>query len=74
VADENRSYTGSLTTPPCSEQVRWLVSTKLFYVDLSTYLAAKKVIKYNARYTQDVIGQINLLKNAGEELEGVGAL
>ena len=37
-------------------------------IDLATWLAVKKVIKFNARYSQDKLGNINLLENAAHEL------
>ncbi len=61
-------YTGSLTTPPCSEQVEWIIGTKPLYIDVDTYKKVKKVVKFNARYTQDGLGQANLLENAAAEL------
>jgi hypothetical protein len=48
--------------------VDWLISTELLYIDLLTWLSVKKVIKYNARYTQDFLGGVNLLQNAADEL------
>jgi carbonic anhydrase len=62
-------YIGSLTTPPCSEQVSWIISTKPLYIDTDTFKKVKKVVKFNARYTQDGLGQANLLENAAEELD-----
>ncbi|EXJ58324.1 hypothetical protein A1O7_05749 [Cladophialophora yegresii CBS 114405] len=61
-------YGGSLTTPPCTENVDWLISTESLYIDVPTWLSVKKVIKYNARYTQDVLGGVNLLQNAADDL------
>ncbi|KAM5341381.1 hypothetical protein ACJ41O_014412 [Fusarium nematophilum] len=56
-----RSYSGSLTTPPCSEGVKWMVSTKKVSISTGTYLKARDVLHYNARYPQNVPGEENLL-------------
>lgn len=57
-------YIGSLTTPPCSESVDWIISSKPLTVDAATFEATKKIIGYNSRYTQGDIGSANLLDNA----------
>lgn len=62
------SYNGSLTTPPCSENVPWFISTEPLWVNVQQYRAVKSVLKYNARYTQDTLGQPNLLQVAASEL------
>ncbi|KAK1702655.1 carbonic anhydrase [Colletotrichum lupini] len=57
-------YDGSLTTPPCTEGIAWNVVAEPLRVDDVTYRAAKKVMKFNSRYTQNVPGQKNLLENS----------
>lgn len=54
-------YQGSLTTPPCSEGVTWLVSEKTLPVNVATYKAFKSIIKFNARYAQNAPGEENLI-------------
>ncbi|KAH0565976.1 hypothetical protein GP486_000622 [Trichoglossum hirsutum] len=55
-------YIGSLTTPPCKEGITFLVTTQPLQLGIKTYNEAKKVIKFNSRYTQNDLGQENLLK------------
>ncbi|KAI5867479.1 carbonic anhydrase [Durotheca rogersii] len=54
-------YTGSLTTPPCSEGVAWSVSTQKIALSRTTYQAVRDVVGFNARYPQNALGQQNLL-------------
>ncbi|KAG6919150.1 hypothetical protein DXG01_008957 [Tephrocybe rancida] len=57
-------YGGSLTTPPCTEGITWLVSGVPLDVDVATFNTFKKVIKFNSRYTQNTPGQQNLISFA----------
>ncbi|KAJ7181458.1 carbonate dehydratase [Mycena crocata] len=54
-------YTGSLTTPPCSQGVTFLVLQSPLPVNVRTYKQLKAVIKFNARYSQNTLGRPNLL-------------
>jgi len=61
-------YTGSLTTPPCTAGVIWLVAQKPLPVNVKTFLGFKKIMKFNARYTQNTLGQQNLIQLAASQL------
>ncbi|KAL6901192.1 alpha carbonic anhydrase [Trichoderma evansii] len=63
------TYSGSLTTPPCTEGVAWYISTQPLQIDEVTYGRVKDVLKFNARYTQNKLGGVNLLQNAANELK-----
>ncbi|OUM64511.1 hypothetical protein PIROE2DRAFT_60595 [Piromyces sp. E2] len=45
-------YEGSLTTPPCSEGVKWIVSNKVLTINLEQLLAFQRVMPFNARPTR----------------------
>ncbi|VAW82834.1 Carbonic anhydrase, alpha class [hydrothermal vent metagenome] len=52
------SYSGSLTTPPCSEQVRWFVMKNSVRVSATQITAFKKLFKHTNRPTQAMNGRI----------------
>lgn len=57
-------YTGSLTTPPCSESVAWSVATEKLRLSKTTYQAVRDVVGFNARFPQNNLGDQNLLSLA----------
>lgn len=65
-------YGGSLTTPPCSEEVSWNVVREPIYIPVSTYRQVKNIIKFNSRYTQAAPSNQNLLDNARDILDASG--
>ncbi|KAF5380101.1 hypothetical protein D9615_006127 [Tricholomella constricta] len=67
-------YTGSLTTPPCTDGVTWLVASEPLTLNVPTFLAFKKVMRFNARYTQNTPGQENLLEMAARQLPHRGRI
>jgi hypothetical protein len=63
-------YTGSLTTPPCTEGIRWIVSRDPMLVDPNVYAEFRRVMKYNSRILQDKPGSDNILKQLSTSLRG----
>ncbi|KAK4210772.1 alpha carbonic anhydrase [Rhypophila decipiens] len=55
-----QAYSGSLTTPPCSEGVNWFVSTQTLRISAATFEKARSVIGFNSRLTQNAPGQLNV--------------
>lgn len=51
------AYTGSLTTPPCSEDVKWQVMKTPIEISYRQLAAFKKLYKMNARNTQATNGR-----------------
>ncbi|KAK4107897.1 carbonic anhydrase [Canariomyces notabilis] len=60
-ANALQTYSGSLTTPPCSEGVAWHVSTAKLSVSPATFVRAANVIGFNSRFPQNTPGQPNIL-------------
>ncbi|KAI9593943.1 alpha carbonic anhydrase [Syncephalis fuscata] len=46
------TYSGSLTTPPCSENVFWFVSAKEISISISQYHDLRSALGFSSRYTQ----------------------
>lgn len=62
-------YSGSLTTPPCAQDVAWNVVDRPVLIDVSTYRKVRHIMKFNARYSQNSPGDVNLLDNARNILD-----
>lgn len=67
-----QSYSGSLTTPPCSEGVNWFVATEPLSVTLDSYKAARSVIGHNARFAQNAPGEENVLSLSAAGMSSLG--
>lgn len=67
------SYSGSLTTPPCSEGVSWFVASEPLSVTLDTYKAARSVIGHNARFAQNAPGEENVLSLSAAGMSSLGS-
>lgn len=59
-------YVGSLTTPPCAEGLTFLVLEEPLPINVRTFNTLKSVIKFNARYSQNSLGEGNLLDIAAQ--------
>jgi len=51
------TYTGSLTTPPCTEGVQWFVFEQSISISRSQYNTFANLYKMNSRPTQDLHGR-----------------
>jgi carbonic anhydrase len=61
---DNWAYVGSLTQPPCTEGIAWVISTQTFPITVKQVNALTKVLGFNARYTQNKLGDGNLIQIA----------
>jgi hypothetical protein len=55
-------YTGSLTTPPCAEGVTFMIVKDPLDISVADFNAIKAVVKFNARFIQNVLGHSNMLE------------
>jgi carbonic anhydrase len=60
----NYAYIGSLTQPPCTEGVAWVIPNQTFPITVHQFNGLKEVLGFNSRYTQNKLGDGNLLQIA----------
>ncbi|EDR04367.1 uncharacterized protein LACBIDRAFT_237891 [Laccaria bicolor S238N-H82] len=61
-------YIGSLTTPPCTDGVTFLVADTFLPISPKAFSEFKSVLKFNARYVQNAPGEENLIEVAAGQL------
>ncbi|KAL2914301.1 hypothetical protein HK105_206250 [Polyrhizophydium stewartii] len=68
------SYAGSLTTPPCSESVKWSVLAKPLPISISQLREIHEAMPFNARMTapQGSVNSPTLVEDKGSESESHG--
>ncbi|KAF8848927.1 carbonic anhydrase [Acephala macrosclerotiorum] len=55
------TYNGSLTTPPCKEGLEFFITSQPLELDVLSFNTFKAVLGFNSRFTQNTVGQANLL-------------
>lgn len=58
-----QSYSGSLTTPPCSEGVNWNVATQKLQISVASLDKVRSVVGFNSRFPQNSLGEPNALSS-----------
>lgn len=56
------TYSGSLTTPPCTEEVSWFVSEAPLTISAKQFKQLNKAMGFNSRFTQGTPGGENVLQ------------
>ncbi|KAI8815295.1 putative carbonic anhydrase, partial [Cladochytrium replicatum] len=46
------TYTGSLTTPPCAEGLKWVVTAEAIPLSVEQFAAISKAVSFNSRFVQ----------------------
>ncbi|KAI8835718.1 alpha carbonic anhydrase [Chytridium lagenaria] len=65
------TYSGSLTTPPCSEGVLWTVAKKPMPITMAQFRKVQQAIEFNARLVQNNKGATaKIVAAAGGKVEG----